>query len=228
MRRFAHSTILALLVLLVGVQASSALAKKGKPADDTQSASSASNTDTAKAELRATLALANVKLSRLALTEDSSLSDAKDTLSPIYDRQESATKSALDKLRSAAGDKAKIASAVAAIDAADDESARYLKANPVPADKITRRVTLMNAEIGQITKSPDAYLATLEKVGVTGDAFAKAKSLVKDAAPKKSPTTDAAKSNPDSTDAAMTARAQIHQLMSPRQLKALDAQLAAH
>ncbi len=201
---------------------SPALAKK-KPADstETKAPAAASNADASKAQVSATLALAGIKVSRLALSDDASLSDIKDAVGAIYDRQETATKAGLDSLRAASGVKAKVAAAVAAINAADDESAQYFAAHSDVKDKISKRVTILNAEIGQITRTPDAYVNLLTKAGLSGPILSQAKTLAKDASQKAGGKTDG-----DSADAIHTAILQIHKLLNAKQASALDAALS--
>src|SRR2546423_15557358 len=118
------ASIFALAILAASLLAPSAFAKKAAAPDPAgKSPDPASNVDTAKAELSATVAIAGVKLGRIALAEDASLADVKDTVSGIYDRQESATKSALDKLRAASAAKSK-AAAVAAGNPADRQASK--------------------------------------------------------------------------------------------------------
>ena len=193
-------------------------AAPNKPADPPAN-SSASAT---KADLTATLALANIKVSRIALAEETTLADVKDNVSGIYDRQETATKDAIAKLHAASGDKAKIAAAEKALDAAGDEAVKYFKANADVKDKITKRATIINAEIGQIVRTPDAYLALVKKAGLAGESLDQAKKTVKDASKKAGGKVDG-----DSAEAVHEARTKVRQLLSAAQAKALDGQLGA-
>jgi len=215
--RNAFRTIL--LLIAVAIVAPGALAKKATSTPPPDNAPPAKAVDASKAELSATLAIANIKLGRAAIAEDASLADVKDTVAGVYDREESAMKSALAQLRAAADAKAKSA-AVNAVNAADDEATAYFTRNPSVNDKIKRRVGIINTEIGDIARSPSAYLGTLAKVGVSGDALAKAKAVVDAAAAKSNGKTDG-----DNADTCLSARSQVHQMMSARQLKLLDAQL---
>jgi hypothetical protein len=220
MRRPAQRSIFVLAMISLALFVPAVFAKKAPPADSGQGPSPAANADPAKAELSATVAIASIKVGRIALAEDGTLADVKDTVTGVYDRQEAATKTALDKLRAAQDAKSK-ADAVAAINAADDEAAAYFKKNPTVHDKIAKRAALINAEVGQISKSPDAYLGNLQKVGVGGDALAKATPIVLTAAKKSGGKTDG-----DSLDPVLDARTQVHGMMSARQLKLLAAQFA--
>ena len=213
MRLSAQRSIFVVATITIALIVPSVFAKKAPPADNT-----ASNVDPAKAELSATVAIGGIKLGRVALTEDGSLADVKDTVNGIYDRQESATRAGLDKLHAAGSDPNARAAAVAAINSAGDEAAGYFKKNPAVHDKIAKRVSGINAEVGQISKSPDTYIANLQKVGVGGDALAKATSIVQSASRKTGGKTDG-----DSLDPVIDARTQVHAMMSARQLKLLAA-----
>src|SRR5207302_9716930 len=116
---FWMTRVLAVVMLLI---ASPAFAKKPRAAatpgpTDSQPA--------IKAELAGTVALASIKISRVALADDASLADVKDEVTGIYDRQESATKDALAKLKAAAGDSDKTTEAAQALGATDDEAVKY-------------------------------------------------------------------------------------------------------
>src|SRR5690349_20145822 len=135
MKRSTQRSIFVFAMVSLAVFVPAVFAKKAAPPPDGGAGPSpASNVDPAKAELSATVAMASIKCGRLALAEDASLADVKDTVSGIYDRQEAATKSALDKLHAASDAKSK-ADAVAAVNAADDEAASYFKKNPTVHDK---------------------------------------------------------------------------------------------
>ena len=191
-----------------------------RPAAAAPATPAADKQEVVKAELNATVALAGIKVSRLALVEEASLADLKEAIGAMYDRKEEATKDALTKLHDANGDKAKVSEAVAALSAADAETAKYFRKNPEVKDKIAKRAAVINTEIGQIVRTPDGYVAKLKKAGLAGDALDKAKSLVKDASKKAGGKTDA-----DSTDAVLSARKDIRESMSAAQVKALDAAL---
>lgn len=178
----------------------------------------ATNVDAAKAEVSATVAIAGIKASRLALDDDAALTDARDTLTPIYDRQESATKDALAQLKAAAGDKAKTAAAIAAIQAAPNEANQYFAAHADTKARIAKRVTIINNELKQIRQTPDNYNAALAKAGLAGAPLADAKSKVKAASQKAATASDA-----DATDAVISARTEVRKLLSPKQSQALDA-----
>src|SRR5438874_12200466 len=95
-------SILTVLLFAAAAVAQPALgADKKKPGDK---APPAANAEAEKAELNATLQLANIKVSRMALAEDAGLADVKEAVGGIYDRQESATKDAVSKLHAAGGD----------------------------------------------------------------------------------------------------------------------------
>ena len=178
----------------------------------------ASNVDAAKAEVSATVALAGIKVSRLALDDDTTLADVKETLGGIYDRQESATKDGLAKLKAASSDKAKTAAALAALQAAPNEVNQYFAAHAETKTKITKRATIIENELKQIRHSPDAYGAAIGKAGLAGAALAQAKSLVKSASQKAATAPDA-----EATDAIVSARSDVRKLLSPKQSQALDA-----
>ena len=178
----------------------------------------AGNADTAKAEAGATMTLAGIKLGRLALAEDGGLANDKDTVGGIYDREEAAVKDGINRLKAAGGDKAKIADGIAALNAATGESTRYFQANAAVKDKIAKRVTIIRAELGQIAKSPDAYVATLSKCGLAGSPLAQAKSVVKDASQKAAGQTD--------DDGIHSARSHVRKMLSAQQAQALDANLS--
>lgn len=216
--------LLTLAVLVIGMYGGN-MAWAKKPAADSGSGkqpAGASNADASKAEVSATLALAGLRVSRLALTEDAGLAEVKEAVGAMYDRQETATKAGLDKLRAASGDKAKVAQAVAAINAADDESVQYFAAHSEIKDKISKRVTILNAEIGQVARTPDAYVAMLTKAGLGGTTLTQAKTLVKDASQKAGGHTDG-----DSAETLHTAIHQVRKLLTPKQAAALDTALSS-
>lgn len=219
------TSILSLLAtgLFAGIFCVSPAWAKKKPADstETKAPAAASNADASKAQVSATLAMASIKVSRLALAADANLSDVKEALGAIYDRQETATRAGLDGLRAAAGDKARVAAAVAAINAADDESAQYFTGHSDVKDKISKRVTILNAEIGQIARTPDAYVSLLTKAGLSGPVLSQAKTLAKEASQKAGGKTDG-----DSAETLHTAILQIHKLLNAKQTAALDAALS--
>src|SRR5689334_11984807 len=117
MKRPLERSIFVLAMISLALLVPAALAKKAPPADSNQGPNPAANADPAKAELSATVAIASIKVGRICLAEDAGLADVKDTVSGIYDRQEAATKAALDKLRAAQDAKSK-ADAVAAVNVA--------------------------------------------------------------------------------------------------------------
>lgn len=178
----------------------------------------AANVDAAKAQAGATVTLAGIKVSRIALDDDATLADVKETISGIYDRQESATKDGVAKLKAAGGDSAKIADAIAALQAANTESTAYFTAHTDVKTKITKRVTIINAEVKQISQTPDTYIAALGKAGLAGTALAQAKTLVKDASQKAAAATDT-----EAAGAPLAARVAVRKLLSGKQSQALDA-----
>ena len=214
--------LLAALASITSIAQPGFAADRKKPADEKPAASAAADSGDAKqAELNATLALANIKVSRMSLAQDPALADAKETLSGIFDRQESATKDGLARLRSAGGDKAKVADAIKALDAADDEAAKYFKANAGVNEKLTKRNKLLNAELGQIAKSPDDYVAKLKKAGLKAPALDQAKTVVKDASAKAGGKADGEGSSPIAE-----AQVKVRGMLTAEQGKALDALLA--
>jgi hypothetical protein len=219
MKRAAYVVPLVLLLNVAMALAPAFGAGKKKPVDPNPPGSSA---DAAKADINATLQLANIKVSKLALAQDAGLADAKPTLGPILDRQESATKDAVSKLHSASGDKTRQADALSALDAAGAEAAKYYKDNPTVKDKVSRRSVIINAEVAQISKSPDGYVAALQKAGVKSPQLDQAKGLVKDAAAKAA--ASSSKSGGDGTSPVIDAQGQVRALLTPDQGKALDAQ----
>ena len=209
---------LTLAVLAIGMYGA-AVASAKKPADSgtAKQPAGGSNADAAKAEITATIVIATLKISRLALAVDAGLTEVKDTVGAIYDRQETATKAGLDKLRAASGDKAKVAAAVADINAADDESVQYFTAHSDVKDKVSKRAKILNAEIGQIARTPDAYVSMLAKAGLTGAPFTQARTMVKEASQKAGGHTDG-----DSAETIHTALVQVRKLLTPKQIAALD------
>ncbi len=203
------------VALLVGA-ASPAFAKKPRAAAATTPAADAQ--PAIKAELAGTVALASIKISRVALADDASLADVKDEVTGIYDRQESATKDALAKLKAAAGDSDKATEAVKALGAADDEAVKYFEKHAETKEKIAKRAALINTEIEQITKAPADYIAALKKADVTGDTLTKATTIVNYASRNQRKYRD--------SDAALTGRTEVRKLLSATQVKALDAALA--
>jgi hypothetical protein len=178
----------------------------------------ASNVDAAKAQAGATVTLAGIKVSRVALDDDATLADVKETVAGIYDRQESATKDGVAKLKAAAGDSAKVAEAIAALQAANSESTAYFAAHADVKAKITKRATIINAEVKQISQTPDTYIAALGKAGVSGATLSQAKTLVKDASQKAAASTDS-----EAAGAPLAARVAVRKLLSGKQSQALDA-----
>src|SRR2546421_12962690 len=126
--------------LLAGAR-SPALAKKPRAAAATTPVDAQ---PAIKAELAGTVALASIKISRVALADDASLADVKDDVTGIYDRQESTTKDALAKLKAAAGDSDKATEAVKALGAADDEAVKYFEKHAETKEKIAKRAALIN------------------------------------------------------------------------------------
>jgi hypothetical protein len=212
---------MAMVISLGAFFTSPALAKKPRPAAPAETDTpSADGQPATKAQLAATVSLASIKISRAALADDASLADVKEEVTGIYDHQESATKDALAKLRAAAGDKDKVAAAVTALGAADDEAVKYFEKHPETKDKIAKRATMMTTEIDQIIKAPADYVAMLKKAEVTGDPLAKATEIVNYASK------NARKyKNTDTAAAGLAARTEVRKLLSPAQVKALDAAL---
>jgi hypothetical protein len=202
-----------LLAAIVGV--SQGFAADKKSAD--QKPATAVGNDAQQAELYAILQLANIKVSRMSIAQDPALADAKEALGGIFDRQESATKDGIAKLRSAAGDKAKVADAIKALEAADDEAAKYLKVNAGVNEKLTKRNKILNAELGQIAKTPDDYVAKLKKAGLKAPALDQAKTVVKEASAKAGGKADAEGSSP-----VAEAQVKVRGMLTPEQGKALD------
>jgi hypothetical protein len=178
----------------------------------------ATNVEAAKAQAGATVTLAGIKVSRVALDDDATLAEVKETVSGIYDRQESATKDAAAKLKAAAGDSAKVAEAIAALQAANTESTQYFAAHADVKAKIAKRATIINTEVKQISQTPDTYIAALGKAGLGGTLLSQAKTLVKDASQKAAAATDS-----DAAGAPLAARVAVRKLLSARQSQALDA-----
>jgi hypothetical protein len=207
-------------VVLAALIAAPAFATKKKNKDQTEKSQPSDTSDAARAELSATLQLANVKVSRISLAEDATLASVRDVLGGIYDRQESAIKEGISQLHAAAGDKRKLANAIDALNASDDEVTKYFKDHADAKDKIAKRKTLINAEVGQIVRTPDAYVATLKKVGLAGGSLDEARSLVKDASKKAG-----GKAEGDSVNPVLDARSKVRGMLTLDQGKALDAQL---
>ncbi len=211
------ATAFAMLVLM----APAVFAKKAPAATgDNPGTTPGSTADATKANLNATFFMASLKVGRVVLAEDASFADVKDTLGGIYDREEAAVTSGLRKLKDAADAKAR-ADAAAIINGADDECGAYYKKNPTVHDRMLKRSKDINAELGQMAKSADAYVAALEKVGVGPDVLAKAKPIVADASKK-----SGGKVEGDGIDSLIDARRQVHAMMSARQLRQLPGQFS--
>jgi hypothetical protein len=216
-----HGRILIAVMLAGLVAAAPTFAAKKKNKDQTPEKSQpADTTDAARAELAATLQLANVKVSRISLAEDGTLTSMREVLGGIYDRQEAAIKEGISKLHVDAGDKRKLADAIDALNASDDEVTKYFNDHPDAKDRITKRNKLINAEVGQIVRTPDGYVAMLKNVGVAGGSLDEARSLVKDASKKAG-----GKAEGDSVNPVLDARSKVRGMLTPDQVKALDAQL---
>jgi len=213
-------------MMLAGmVLAVPAFAAKKKPGDAAADppAKAVTTADAAKAELSATLALANVRVSRVSVAEDPGLESERETVGPILEREESALKEGVKQLRAAKGDKGKMADAIKALDGADDEVAKYYKENGEVKERITKRNGIVNAEVGQIVRTPDGYVAMLQKVGLAGASLDKARTLVKDASKKAAAT----KSEGDSSEPVMDARKAVRAMLTAEQGKAVDGLLGA-
>jgi hypothetical protein len=211
--------ILIVVILTAFVAAPAFARKKGKDQSPDQS-QPADTSDAAKAELAATLQLANVRVSRISLGEDATLASEREVLGGMFDREEAAIKDGVSRLHAAAGDKRKLADAVDALGASDDEVTKYFKDHADVKDRIARRNALINAEVGQIVRTPDGYVAMLKKAGLTGGSLDEARLLVKGASKKA-----AGKAEGDSISPVLDARSKVRGMLTPDQGKTLDAQL---
>ena len=110
---------------------------------------------------------------------------------------------------------------VAAINGAGNEAAGYFQSHPGVKDTITRRVTIIRAEIDKICHTPDAYVRLVTKSGLAGGSLAQATTAVKTASQKAGGQTDG-----DAGDAIQSARTTVRGLLAPKQAQTLDGLLA--
>ena len=218
-------------VLLAG---SLSYGKKARPADPTtptvpagvrdnpaaRGSSGVGSEQAALADLKGKLQLAQVKVGKAAANEEPDVVDARPTLNSLYDRQESSTRDALNKLRAAGNDSAKVNAASSDIQAATEDVRRFLAANPSISSALSRRLSIINAELSMIANSPDQYASLLKKVGVPDPNLSQAKATVQIAA-----TRSRGKLDGDTTPDVLSTRSEVRGMLSTKQSKALDGAL---